>query len=197
LYRHWGKVKCTLVQALRLYTGRTAHRGSRGIALSFHDHCTRRGWVVSVTPQPLFNPGKDTFPIVQEAGWAPGPVWTGVKNLVHTRIRSPDRPARSQSLYRLSYPAHINVGISQFFLTQAPNKITVSTWEVHFIPSLDILRQKRFLSLFYVLLYSVHLPFGAQITIPSLCNFVNPPTTVCFFSTSVSLGTLTLTMTVS
>ena len=37
------KVKCTLVQALRLCTGRTAHRGSRGIALLFHDHGTRRG----------------------------------------------------------------------------------------------------------------------------------------------------------
>ena len=31
------KVKCTLVQALRLCTGRTAHRGSRDIALLFHD----------------------------------------------------------------------------------------------------------------------------------------------------------------
>ena len=37
------KVKCTLVQALRLCTGRTAHRESRGIALLFHDHGTRRG----------------------------------------------------------------------------------------------------------------------------------------------------------
>ena len=37
------KVKCPLVQALRLCTGRTAHRGSRGIALLFHDHGTRRG----------------------------------------------------------------------------------------------------------------------------------------------------------
>jgi hypothetical protein len=36
------KVKCTLVQALRLCTGRAAHRGSRGIALPFHDHGTRR-----------------------------------------------------------------------------------------------------------------------------------------------------------
>ena len=35
------KVKCTLVQALRLCTGRTAHRGSRGIALLFHD---QRHW---------------------------------------------------------------------------------------------------------------------------------------------------------
>ena len=35
-------VKCTLVQALRLCTGRTAHRGSRGVALLFLDHDTRR-----------------------------------------------------------------------------------------------------------------------------------------------------------
>jgi len=65
------KVKCTLVQALILCTGLTAHRGSRGIALLFHDHGPRRGWGVSVTPRPLFSPGKDP---VQEAGLAPGPV---------------------------------------------------------------------------------------------------------------------------
>ena len=53
-----------------------------------------------------FTPGKDPVPIVQEAGWAPGPVWTGAENLAPTGVRSPDLPARSQSLYRLSYPAH-------------------------------------------------------------------------------------------
>ena len=37
------KLKCTLVQGLRLCTGRTAHRGSRSIALLFLDHGTRRG----------------------------------------------------------------------------------------------------------------------------------------------------------
>jgi hypothetical protein len=37
------KVKVTLVQALRLCTVRTAHRGSRGIALLYHDHGTKRG----------------------------------------------------------------------------------------------------------------------------------------------------------
>jgi len=26
-------------------------------------------------------PGKDPVPIVQEAGWAPGPVWKGAENL--------------------------------------------------------------------------------------------------------------------
>jgi hypothetical protein len=43
---------------------------------------TRRGWEVSVTPRPLFTPEKDPVPIVQEAGWTPGPVWTGAENLV-------------------------------------------------------------------------------------------------------------------
>jgi len=48
-----------------------ARRGSRGIALLFHDHGTRRGRGVSVTPRPLFTPEKDPVPIVEEAGWAP------------------------------------------------------------------------------------------------------------------------------
>ena len=103
------KVKCTLVQALRLCTGRTAHRGSRGIALPFHDHGTTRGWGARFTPRPLITLGKDLVPIVHEAGWGPGPVWTGAENLAPTGIRSPDRPARSQSLYRMSYPAHKNI----------------------------------------------------------------------------------------
>jgi hypothetical protein len=51
-------------------------------------------------PQPLSTSGKDPGPIVQEAGWAPG-----AENLAPTGIRSPDHPARSQSLYRLSYAA--------------------------------------------------------------------------------------------
>jgi len=41
-------------------------------------------------------PGKDPVPILQEAGWVPGPVWTGGKSRPH-RDSIPDRPARSQS----------------------------------------------------------------------------------------------------
>jgi hypothetical protein len=38
-------------------------------------------------PRPgRFTPGKDPVSIVQEAGWAPGPVWTGAKNLAPTGI---------------------------------------------------------------------------------------------------------------
>jgi len=75
------KVKCTVVQALRPCTGCTAHRGSRGRALSFCDHGTRRGWGVRITFRLLFTPGKEPVPTVEAAGWAPGPVWTGAENL--------------------------------------------------------------------------------------------------------------------
>jgi hypothetical protein len=55
------------------------------------------------------NPGKDQVPILQEAGWAPGPVWTGGKCRPY-RDPIPDRPARSQSLYQLRYPAQSSYG---------------------------------------------------------------------------------------
>ena len=67
-----SKVKCTLVQSLRFCTGCTAHRGSRGIALLFHDHGTRRAWGVSVTPQPLFTPGKTRYPLYRRLGGPQG-----------------------------------------------------------------------------------------------------------------------------
>jgi len=38
--------------------------------------------VVSNTPWPYLTPKKDLVPIVQEAGWAPGPVWTAQKERV-------------------------------------------------------------------------------------------------------------------
>ena len=97
--------KCTLVQALRLCTSHMAHRRSRGITLPFYDH--RKGWGVSVTSRLLFTSGRNPVPIVQEDGWAPGPVWTGAENLAPTGIRSPDRPAHSQSLYWQRYPAYV------------------------------------------------------------------------------------------
>jgi len=93
------------------YRPGVAQRVGRGIALLFHDRGTRRGWVVSSTPRPHFTPGKDLVRIVQETGWAPGPVWTGGKSRPH-RDSIPDHPARSQSLYRLSYPAHKNMVIA-------------------------------------------------------------------------------------
>ena len=87
------------------YRPGVAQRVGRGIALLSHDRGNIRGWVVSSTPRPHFTPGKDPVPILQEAGWVSGPLWTGGKPRPH-RDSIPDRLARSQSLYRLSYRAH-------------------------------------------------------------------------------------------
>ena len=57
------------------------------------------GWS---TPRPAsFTPRKDRVPVVQEAGWASGPVWTVAENFPTSGIRSPNRPA--------IIPAHVEV----------------------------------------------------------------------------------------
>jgi len=61
------------------------------------------GWMVNATPRPLYSrerPGTHcTGGLVD-----PRAGWTGVEYLACKEIRSPDRLARSESLYRLSYP---------------------------------------------------------------------------------------------
>jgi hypothetical protein len=59
------------------------------------------GWSMPHTV--LFTPGKETrYPLYR----TPGPVWWGAENIAPTRIRSRDRPACSQSIYRLNYRGH-------------------------------------------------------------------------------------------
>jgi hypothetical protein len=60
-----------------------------------------------------FTPRKGSpVPIVQDAGWAPEPVWTqrleekSFRLCPGIELRSPGRPSHSKTLYRLSYPAH-------------------------------------------------------------------------------------------
>ena len=101
------EVKCTLVQAVRLCTGRTAHRGCRDIALLFLDHGTRRGWGVSITPRPLFTPRKSRYPLYK------GLIGPQVRSEQVRKISLPPgfdpRTVQScgQSLYRLRYPAQM------------------------------------------------------------------------------------------
>jgi hypothetical protein len=68
------KVKCTLVQALRLCTGRTAHRGSRGtsIALPFRDHSNRRGEGPASRPGSSLSSGKTRYPLYRKLGGPQG-----------------------------------------------------------------------------------------------------------------------------
>ena len=66
------KVKCTLVQGLRLCTGRTAHRGSRGVALPFHDYGTRRDEGSASRPGRSLPPGKTRYPLYRRLGGPQG-----------------------------------------------------------------------------------------------------------------------------
>jgi hypothetical protein len=55
------------------------------------------GWSA---PRPgRFTPRKDPVPIVQEAGWAPGPVWTCAKNLAPTGMDPVQFPEGEGHLY--------------------------------------------------------------------------------------------------
>jgi hypothetical protein len=77
-----------------------SRRSKEGLEVQFYSFFNLGaawGWVVNDTPR-LLTPGKDLVPIEEDAGWAPGPVWTGAENLASTGIRSQYRPARSESL---------------------------------------------------------------------------------------------------
>jgi len=92
--RIWSKVKWSR------YRPGLAQRVGRRIALLFRERGTKRWWVVSPTPRPPLPPGKTRYPFYRRLGG------TSEKSRPH-RDLIPDRPARSRSLYRLSYPAHV------------------------------------------------------------------------------------------
>jgi hypothetical protein len=101
-----------------LCTGRTAHRESRGIALPFLDHGEKGVRGQRHAPAALYSRERPGTHCTE--GWV-GPR-SGLDRCGKSRptgVRSPDRPARSQSLYRLRYPAHIlHVCVSKIRLKQ-------------------------------------------------------------------------------
>jgi len=95
------KVKCSR------YSPGVAQRVGRGLALLFHDRGTRRGWVIKQHASAALYPRERPVPILQGAGWAPGPVWTGGKSHPH-RDSIPDRPARSSVAIPTELPGPLN-----------------------------------------------------------------------------------------
>jgi hypothetical protein len=71
-------------------------------------------WSGRLTPLPVrFSLRKiDAVRIVQEAGWAPGPVWTWEENPAPKGIRTLDRPARSTDAIPTE-PSRPSVGKSE------------------------------------------------------------------------------------
>ena len=119
------KINITLEQTTK------AQRGSMGYSstLPLTSGLDGGEWM---TPRPRrFTPRKDPVPIVQEAGWTPGPVWTCEENVAPKGFRSPNRPAHSQSLYRLRYPAD--------WFMETLNKKLIAFWYTKYIIWLKIL----------------------------------------------------------
>ena len=79
------QVKCTLVQALRLCTGRTVHRGRRGLVVLFLDHGAGRGEVSASHPGRSLPLGKNRYPFYRRLGGPQGRSG-GVENLAPTGI---------------------------------------------------------------------------------------------------------------
>ena len=86
-----------------------AQRGGRDNIFFLASALNGGGWS---TPRPCrFPRERDAVPIVQEAGWVPGLVWTAAESLSPTGIRFPDLPTCRESLYRLRYlgiPCQLN-----------------------------------------------------------------------------------------
>ena len=101
------RVKCTLTQALRLCTGRMNRRGSRGIALLFLDHGSRRGEGSASRPGRSLPPEKTRYPLYRRLGGPQGR--SGQARRISSQPGFDPRTVQpvAQSLYRLSYRAHI------------------------------------------------------------------------------------------
>jgi len=98
------RVKCTLVEVLRLYTGHTAHRRSRGIALFFLDHGTRRGKGSASSPGRSLLPGKTRYPLYCTGRWMSPR--TGLDRCRKSRVRRDSIPGPS-SPYPVAIPTEL------------------------------------------------------------------------------------------
>jgi hypothetical protein len=101
---------------------------------------TRWGEWSASRPGRALAPGKGPpVPIVQEAGWVPEPVWTQARGNILLPLpgkepRLPGRPVRSQTLYWLSYLAHIPVYKSSIVMSGVSSWMCfMQAWVVFFI----------------------------------------------------------------
>jgi hypothetical protein len=135
-----------------------APRGSRVIALLVLNLDARWGLVVKATPRPLYPCERAPVPIVNEAGWAPGPVWTDMENrksLAPTGVRTRTvQPVASRYTGPQANKRNAVEFVSQlhkFFYFAVPNK-----------DSLDYGLQKKchFYAKYVSFNFESHLPRG-------------------------------------
>jgi hypothetical protein len=113
-----------------------AQNGSRSVAVLINLGA-RWGWFVNATPWPLYSQERSLVQVLEKAGWAPWPVWTVMKSRkarVSTSVRTPDRPASSETPYvraTLQYSSDRNtlhpVGKSHKVVTYKSEKFLLLT----------------------------------------------------------------------
>jgi len=86
----------------------------------------------STHPGRTLLPGKDPVPILQEAGWASGPIWTGGKSRPH-RDSIPDRPARSSVAIPIELP-----GPQSYIYIDGHNLSSLSLTEQYGLPIFSV-----------------------------------------------------------
>jgi len=96
-------------------------------------------------PRPgRFTAGNQPVSLVQEAGWSPGPVWTGAGNPAPIGFQSPHSPTRSESLHRMSYPGRL---LDQYVVRRTENRHPIDVHRIGTVASIfDSLHQLYFVS---------------------------------------------------
>jgi len=134
---------------------------------SFFNLGARWGWMVNATSQPLYPRER---PGTSYTGGCVGPS-SGLHGSGKSRlywIRSPDRPARSQSLYRLSYPAY-RVNFT-FTNTITPKRHTRT--DLHLNPVLTR-KRKRKPGTFKEVLFELWRRFRRKNSLASYFQYLN------------------------
>jgi hypothetical protein len=106
--------------------------GSRRMCLPICALGARRLRVLNTTPRPLYPSGRPAL-LVLEDGWAAETVWRGPGVLASSGVRKPDRPARSEVLYR-----HEKIRISS--RESAPDLYLKISWFVILVTPTDFLK---------------------------------------------------------
>ena len=98
----------------------------------------------NATPRSLDPQDGDLITILQEAECAPGTVRTLTEYLADTGIRSPDRPAHSESLHRLCYSGtHIWSGWLHMLIYTWWFGTRLSVWNNIYPSCLTLLKRKK------------------------------------------------------
>ena len=81
-----------------------AMRGKSGVHLPTQDHVANSGWVVSVTPRPLYRRKRGPIPIATEAKWAWGR---------SGQVQKISSPHRSETLHRSFFKTRTNIFVTR------------------------------------------------------------------------------------